>query len=159
MIKYIFCNSNDNLTNLCRRENVICHKDGKMSDITDYYSDNTAIVVPYIDSNNSFLTQRKKLIEILTENEMNIEEIGTAVWTPIEKKKNYGIIFTSSDNAFWAFISITGLIEKFPFQINTVIFDVSNYDTNRFEESIIRAMATRKKLDDFPNITNIYYNP
>lgn len=163
MMKYIFCNSNKEcndvqLNLLCKRENVIYHK-GSISDITDYYSDNTAIVLPYIDPNNQFVAQRKKLVEILAENDMDIQEIGTAVWVPIDKKKNYGIAFTSNDNVFWAFISATGLVDKFPFKINTIIIDVNDYNCFRFEDSITRAMATRKKLDDFPNITNIYYNP
>ncbi len=164
-MKYIFCNSNKeintfNLPNLSKKDNIIYHK-GPISSITQYYSNNTIIVLPFIEAefSDTFKPQRKQLNNMLEEHGMNLYDIGTAVWTPIDEDTNYGIAFTSGDNIYWAYTSVVGLADKFSFDINTIIFDVHDFDLTSFESQITKAMNTKKKLDFAPEICDIYYNP
>jgi len=186
-MKYIFCNLKNPIdVSLAKRDDVI-YFNGSATDITEYYNNNTVIVMPYKEKGETFgipqygpsapavgggapkyehsatlagaPNKRKELQKIINENKMNLEEIGTAVWVPIDKEKNYGIVFTSTENTYWAWVSVMGLIDKFSFKIDTVILDANDFYLIKFEEQILKAMAVQKKLDFAPDIHNIYFNP
>jgi len=161
-MKYIFCNTSTNvraLPLLCKKDNILYYNKGTPDDITSYYSNNTVIVLPYNSLHKTHLAERKKLDKIMNTNGMNIYDIGTAVWVPIDESKNYGVIFTSTQRIYWTFVSVVGLVNKFPFDIDTIIFNLNDFETIRFEEQFTKAMNAQKKLDYLPEIKNIYYNP
>lgn len=161
--KYIFCNSNKENQNrklnfLCNRDNIVYYK-GSPQDILAYNTKNTIIVQTYVNFDNSFAKQRNVLSKKLTDNEMDIDEIGTAVWVPINQKENHGIIYTSHENNYWGLMSVICLLTKLKLNNMTILFDIDHWYLDKFEEQINKALIAQKKEDGYPEFMDIYYNP
>lgn len=155
-MQFIFCNSKKPLKQLEKYDNIIsCTYD--CDEILKYYSDNTLIITDF--DSDKYKKEQNKLNIILQKNKLYNKSMGTSIWVPIDEPRNYGLCFTSTIDVYWAYISTLGLIEKLPFKIKNIIFDISDFLDNKFEDNIIKAMTVKRKFDIFPDIKNIYHNP